>query len=477
MNLGPRLHINIPLTDQTVYFPTQTGTNPPIEWTSANTYNRPSIPALSSIVDDQNSPLKCVLSVKPYKILFETNAGVPVYATILEIKTWTASKEIVNGVAKWHWYISEWAILNKKGTPLQQSYQFTYQLALDGFFVNTTDNPQSNTWAVYPEYEGFLMPWSINSYYANGYNHPGWVFENFLKGYPYTTPYDREQYAHDTGLSGPFFDNSDIKVWYRKTSTSYYSDNSLFQASGADIGSSTASNHVFMADWSNPGGITYPYATNDLFESDATLTAQGQLLMGMVNDTYTTDITNATLAGFALYGAAVPTIDIAQQTQAESLVLVFGNVGEISADVEQTTTSGVIQDLLDQETFVSLTDILPTAELGINIVNQTLDSEVNIDALMGLAWYGQSQMAGEGFLLSSSFVIRLDDYWLVRIAPESRTVKTAPENRYWPVEPETKTFNAPHEYKYYLVEPETRQYKITANRAQQIGPRTRRLEQ
>lgn len=272
----------------------------------------------------------------------------------------------------------------------------------------------------------------------------------------------------------------DIRVDYSLDSTIYYNTattNTFYPENGGNRG-------YVMPDFSDWPGITFPDSLNNTvlksggnFSTDVIVEPGSYVQMGIANETYTVDTIQSTLGGFGLFGATSVTTDIAQAASGESLVLVFGNAGDISSDISQTQTVKVIQDLIGQDTLVSLADILPTALLNIVTGNQSLVSEFDITPLMGLARYGAALFEGDGFLMSDSFVIRLDDYWLVKLAPESRIINTGPENRFPLVEPETRNNKTLAEYKYYLVEPETRTYKISANPAEQIGRRTRRLEQ
>jgi hypothetical protein len=397
---------------------------------------------------DTNSPFKHVMSIRPYLALYETSPSYDPYgrwSQVIDIKTWTADRTTVGGQPKWRWNISKWSFAYG-ANPNAQDYKndltgFDIELTIDGSLINTAT------------YSGWNYPWNRATSFTN------------------TTPYVNPDWYVENGLP------SNVRLYYTKTPTDYYSDIDDFQVTAGDVGGTTASNHVFMSAINITNGITFPGSTVDIFDVDASLTASAAVIRGITSQTLTVDTTSDALGGYALYGSGSATVDTTATASGLTLILVFGSVGEISTDVVQTQTVQVIQGLLNQDALASDLTLSSGSLLNITTVAQTLASEFDITPLMGLARFGAALLEGDGFLMSDSFVIRLDDYFLVNIAPESRIIVSGPENRFPLVEPETRSNSTLAEHKYYLVEPETRQYKITANKATQIGRRTRRLEQ
>jgi hypothetical protein len=240
-----------------------------------------------------------------------------------------------------------------------------------------------------------------------------------------------------------------------------------------------------MPDFSDWPGITFPDSLNNTvlksggnFSADTIVESGSLVQLGAAAATYTVDTTQSTLGGYALSASSLATVDTTAEASAQSLILVFGDIGQISIDTEQSQTVTVLQDLTNMnQQLISITSCAPIAQLSINFNQLTLTTDSDLSPLMGLARYGQSLMEGDGFLLSDGFVVSLDDYYIVRLAPETRQFSVSTEPRTYPTDPETRINKNLPEMAYYLVEPETRTYKISANLAQQQERRTRRLEQ
>ena len=212
------------------------------------------------------------------------------------------------------------------------------------------------------------------------------------------------------------------------------------------------------------------------FSSDSTMTTEAGYRrdspLSILESTTRFDTLGGNGPGIILRGFTVACDAlVTATTQARNIIkaqadlLAFNDIRIISGRIQQASAT------VSVETEQTAT---PTYTAGILL---DLTSDFILTPLVGYGLYAQAHFYANAFELATGKITALDDYYIVVVAPETRIINPGPEPRYLLVKPETRITTTLNENRDFLVEPEMRTYKITANLAQQIGRRTRRLEQ
>lgn len=102
-------------------------------------------------------------------------------------------------------------------------------------------------------------------------------------------------------------------------------------------------------------------------------------------------------------------------------------------------------------------------------------AEFTQTALAGYRHFGQASIDSLGFVLAAGKILIIDEYYLLVVSPETRTLNALVEPRLIPVSPETAILKVLPDITDILVEPETRRLRIPLAPAVAVGNRTRRL--